>query len=170
MKRLNEIERNQIYAWRQERRPLREEASRLGRSASTVLRELRRNAMAHGDYDPALAQYLASLRARRSGRRKLMEDVRQAAYMKLSEEGWSFGAFCGRARREGKAAVCKKKLYLDYYARTKRGERLPPLPRGKRKRHSRLPKSQGGRGACPAACTSARGGLRRGCGRNSGIT
>ena len=91
----------------------------------------------------------ATLRAKRPGCRKLTEEVRLAAYAKLKEEGWSFGASCGRAKREGRPFVCKETLYRDYYARAKRGEDLPPLPRSKRKRHSRLPKSKDGRGRLP---------------------
>lgn len=148
-KRLVEVERKRIDAWRQEGLSIREMARRLNRPASTVSRELRRNATAQGGYDPVRAQRLATLRAKRPGCRKLTEEVRLAAYAKLREEGWSFGASCGRAKREGRPFVCKETLYLDYYARAKRGEDLPPLPRSKRKRHSRLPKSQDGRGRLP---------------------
>lgn len=148
-KHLDETERNLIGAWRQEGMSAREIARRLHRSPSTISREIKRNATARGGYDPARAQRRARRLAKRPGPRKLTDEMRRHAYAKLRDEGWSFGACCGRAKRDGVAFVCKETLYRDYYARVKRGEALPPLPRSGRKRHSRLPRAKDGRGRLP---------------------
>lgn len=87
-----------------------------------------------GGYDPTKAQRRAKRLPKRPGPRKLTDAMRRHAYARLAEDGWSFGACCGRAKRDGKAFVCKETLYRDYYARVKRGEALPPLPRSERKR------------------------------------
>ena len=60
---LVKVERKRIDAWRQEGMSIRAMARRLNRPASTVSRELRRNATAQGGYDPVSAQRLATLRA-----------------------------------------------------------------------------------------------------------
>ena len=54
-KRLVELERKRIDAWRQEGLSIMEMARRLDRPASTVSGELSRNATAQGGYDPKLA-------------------------------------------------------------------------------------------------------------------
>src|SRR6185369_9816321 len=67
--RLSLDERHRIAALRKARFGVREIAADLGRSASTISRELRRNANAEGRYLPAAAQARADRRARERGRR-----------------------------------------------------------------------------------------------------
>lgn len=89
---LSQLERQRIATLRDRRRGVREIARRLGRSPSTVSRELRRNVRPHdaGVYDGDLAHARARERARRNraGRLATDEQLRQAVQDKLELE-WS---------------------------------------------------------------------------------
>ena len=148
-KRVTEEERRHIYRWRQEGYGLREIARRLGRSASSISREIARNTGGRG-YRPRQAHMKAQDRARRPGPRRFTNDVREYAEMHL-REGWTPEIISERARLEGRASVCKETIYKHIYTDAKAGGDLwKNLPRAGRKRRRRCPRQDGrGRGKIP---------------------
>lgn len=142
-------ERRLIYNWRQEGKGVREIAKLLKRASSTVSREVSRNTGGRG-YRPKQAQELAEARARRPGPRRFTEAVRREAEEGL-RTGWTPEVICGRAKREGRAHVCKETVYKHVYADAKAGGDLwRHLPQAKRKRKRRCPRQEGrGRGMIP---------------------
>ncbi len=148
-KRVTGEERRLIWRWRQEGIGLREMGRRLGRAASSILREVARNLGERG-YRPKQAQEKASDRARRPGVRRFTEEVRADCESRL-RQGWAPDAIAGRARLEGRAWVCKDTLYKHVYADAKTGGTLwKHLPRSRRKRRRRCPRVEGrGRGRIP---------------------
>jgi IS30 family transposase len=76
---LSFCEREDIAIWRAQQVGVREIARRLGRSPSTISREVRRNASTRSyrlDYRASLAQWHAERRARRPKIAKLAADER----------------------------------------------------------------------------------------------
>lgn len=148
-KRVTGEERRLIWRWRQEGVGWREIGRRLGRSASSILREVMRNCGERG-YRPKQAQEKALDRARRPGVRRFTEAVRADCEARLLQ-GWAPDAIAGRARLEGRAWVCKDTLYKYVYADAKAGGTLwMHLPRARRKRRRRCPRVEGrGRGRIP---------------------
>lgn len=81
---LSFAEREEIALLRAQGAGLREIARRIGRSPSTISRELRRNAATRGgklDYRPSVAQWKAELMARRPKTAKLAADDRLREYV-----------------------------------------------------------------------------------------
>src|SRR5829696_5810712 len=77
-------DREEIALWRAQGHGVREIAHRLGRSASTISRELRRNAATRGgglDYRATTAQWHAERRARRPKAAKLAADLGLRRYV-----------------------------------------------------------------------------------------
>ena len=148
-KRVTKEERRHIYRWRQEGCRLREIARRLGRSASSICREIARNTGGRG-YRPKQAHWKAQDRARRPGPRRFTEAVRVDAESRL-REGWTPEIISERARLEGRPSVCKETIYKHIYADAKAGGDLwRNLPRAQRKRRRRCPRQNGrGRGKIP---------------------
>lgn len=148
-RRVTEDERRHIYRWRQEGHGVREMARRLGRAASSISREIRRNTGGRG-YRPKQANGLAKRRAERPGPRSFTEEVRADAEEKL-KQGWTPEIISNRARLEGRASVCKETIYKHVYADAKAGGDLwTHLPRAGRKRRRRCPRKEGrGRGRIP---------------------
>ena len=147
--RVTEEEHNHIHRWRQESLGVREMAARLGRSPSSISRELARNTGRRG-YRPRQAHHLAQERALRPGPRRFTEEVRLDAEARL-REGWTPEIISGRARLEGRAWVCKETIYKHVYTDAKLGGDLwAHLPRSRRKRRRRCPRQEGrGRGRIP---------------------
>ena len=147
--RVTEEERNHIHRWRQAGLGVRVIAARLGRSPSSISRELARNTGQRG-YRPKQAHRLAQERALRPGPRRFTEDVRLDAVARL-REGWTPEIISGRARLEGRPWVCKETIYKHVYADAKLGGELwTHLPRSRRKRRRRCPRQEGrGRGRIP---------------------
>lgn len=132
-------ERILIHRWKQEGCTKREIARRLGRSHSTILRELRRNTGKKG-YRPKQAQAKAEQRAQRKGERKLTEDLKTEIRNGL-HKGWTPEAISNRARTESRPYVCKETIYKYIYADAKEGGDLwLHLPRAKKKRKRRCPR------------------------------
>ncbi len=105
---LSLLERQRIATLRERGHGVREIARRLGRSASTVSRELRRNLLTHdrNTYDGELAHARARERARRVRRCRLAQDValREVVQTKLELEwspeqiaAWLRETWCGRS-------------------------------------------------------------------------
>jgi transposase, IS30 family len=144
--RVTKTERRLIYRWSRAGYGIREIARRLGRAASSISRELKRNQGKKG-YRPRQAHWKARERARRPGPRRFIVAVRQEAEKRL-REGWTPEIISGRARLEGREWVCKETIYKHIYADAKTGGDLwRNLPRAHRKRRRRCPREDGhGRG------------------------
>ena len=141
IKRVTREERILLHRWKQEGVSNIEMGRRLKLDKSTIGRELKRNAGATG-YRPKQAQEKAEGRALRPGRRKLLEDVRVEVEMRL-REGWTPDMICQRARKEGRAWVCKDTIYKYVYDDAEAGGVLwKLLPRSRRKRRRRGPVSE----------------------------
>jgi IS30 family transposase len=115
----------------------------LGRAASTISREIRRNALESGAYRPHVAEGAYMLRRQR--RARLETDAKLAAYVtdRLTE-GWTPEQIAGRLRlgiERGLRAVCAETIYgWIYRARQKAGRLWRYLTRHharRRKRHGR---------------------------------
>lgn len=142
--RVTKTERNLIRMWCQAGYGQREIARRLGRSASTINRELARNTGGRG-YQPRQAHRMAQERARRPGVRRFTEEVKEDAEARL-REGWTPEMISGRARLEERPWVCKETIYKHVYADAKTGGDLwKHLPRAHRKRRRRSPREDGRR-------------------------
>jgi len=141
-RRVTVTERRLIRMWGQAGYGQREIARRLGRSASTISREITRNTGGNG-YQPQQAHRMAQGRARRPGPRRFTEEVKREAEARL-REGWTPEMIGGRARLEGRAWVCKETIYKHVYADAKNGGDLwMHLPRARRKRRRRCPRDDG---------------------------
>lgn len=149
-RRVTVVERRLIRMWRQAGHGQREIARRLGRSPSSICREIARNTGGNG-YQPHQAQAMAQQRAKRPGPRRFTEEVKKDAETRL-KEGWTPDMISGRARLEGRPWVCKETIYKHIYADAKAGGDLwENLPRARRKRHRRCPRHDGrGRGKIPS--------------------
>ena len=92
---LSSADREEIALWRAQQVGVREIARRLGRSPSTVSRELRRNASTRTyrlDYKASIAQWHAERRARRPKVAKLVTDDRLRQYVQDRLSGVVQGA------------------------------------------------------------------------------
>jgi len=143
-RRVTVVERRLIRMWRQARYGQREIARRLGRSPSSICREIARNSGGNG-YQPHQAQAMAQERAKRPGPRRFTEEVKEDAETRL-KDGWTPDMISGRARLEGRPWVCKETIYTHIYADAKMGGDLwKNLPRARRKRRRRCPRDDGRR-------------------------
>ena len=147
--RVTQEERRLIYRWRQEGYGVREIGRLLARSAGSISREIERNCGRKG-YRFKQAHWKAVQRAKRSGVRRFTDDVREVAERQI-REGWTPEMISGRAKLQGRPAVCKETIYKHVYADARNGGDLWGfLPRARRKRHKRCPKVAGrGRGRIP---------------------
>ena len=139
-------ERIEIYRLHEGGRSLRAIAAALGRSASTVSREIRRNGRRTkawpGGYQPERAQDLADRRRRWDGRFKL---ARQPALRALVRDrlamGWSPEQIAGRlARTNPDMTISHEAIYRFIYHRTAQKDywhRLLPKARFQRGRPGR---------------------------------
>jgi IS30 family transposase len=146
-------ERIEIYRLDAEGRSQNRIAAALGRAASTISRELRRNSQRSkvwpGGYEPVRAQRLAERRRRWDGRFKLARqaDLRDRVGKSLAM-GHSPEQIAGRlAREHGRVVISHESIYRFIYHRSAQKDywhRL--LPRHKLKRGRRRP-----RGGSPAS-------------------
>ncbi len=139
-------ERIEVYRFREDGMSLRGIAERLGRSVSTISRELVRNAKATkqyaGGYLPERAHSLALRRRRWDCRFKLS---RQPALRALVRDqlvmGWSPEQIAGRlARQHGCTIISHESIYRYIYHRSAQKDywhRWLPRARFRRGRHSR---------------------------------
>jgi transposase, IS30 family len=141
---LTREERDQLANLRSEGLGCNAIARRLGRSASTISRELRRNALESGCYRPQVADGAYMLRRQRLS--ILETDTKLAAYVtdRLSE-GWSPEQIAGRLRRgleRGLRGLCTEAIYAWIYRKGQKAEKLwRYLTRRRarrRKRHGRI--------------------------------
>jgi IS30 family transposase len=99
---LSVLEREEIAIGRAQQLSVREIGRRIGRHASTISRELRREGGtdASGQYRAVRAQLTAEARARRPKQRKLEHEPLHARVEKDLDEKWSPQEIAGRLRRE----------------------------------------------------------------------
>jgi transposase, IS30 family len=139
-------ERERLAALKAEGLSLRAIAARLGRAASTVSRELRRNALPRGGYLPAHAEgcYLE----RRQRPAVLERDAKLARFVRARLlEGWTPEQIAGwlkRGEERGLRPVSTETIYAFVHRAGQKAEKLwKLLPRGRarrgrrRARHSR---------------------------------
>lgn len=148
-KRVTFEERRLIHRWGQEGCSIREISRRLGRSPSSISREIRRNTGVYG-YRHKQAHEKAQERTCRPVRRRFTAELKEEVE-RFIRIGWTPEMISGRARLEGRAWVCKETIYTYLYADAKAGGDLwQCLPRSHRKRKRRCPRMDGrGRGRIP---------------------
>lgn len=132
---LTEEERDQLSVFKAQGRTLREIAELIGRDASTLSRELRRNAppIHQGYYLPHKAQERADARKAVGHQRARLRDPRLRAYARrMLRRGWSPERIAGRWQRLGKGRISHEAIYQWIYAQAP--ELIPSLVRARRKR------------------------------------
>ena len=119
---LSKLERQRIATLRAQKLSIREIARRLGRNASTVSRELKRNLRPHdnGCYDADLAHARARIRARRPKRTRLILDAQLRAEVQAKLElEWSPEQVANHLRTAfpGRPSwhVCHETIYQAIY-------------------------------------------------------
>ena len=141
--RVTKEERRLIYFMRQEGDGIRMIARRLGRSASTVSRELRRNRGKRG-YRYQQADARAQARAKRVVARRFTPEMKAEVARGLRYRRSTPQIISAQARKQGRAFVCKETIYRHLYAEGKAGGTLwSLLPRAHRKRRRRCPRDDG---------------------------
>ncbi|HTM96119.1 MAG TPA: IS30 family transposase, partial [Croceibacterium sp.] len=110
----------------------------IGRSASTVGRELRRNTLPRGGYKPASADRIALSRRRRLSRIERLSPLRSYVCDRLAM-GWSPEQIAGRLEQEGSGhSISHESIYRFIYRPRLRREKLHRfLPRAKATRGRR---------------------------------
>jgi transposase, IS30 family len=133
-------EREQLATLKAEGLSLRAIAAKLGRAASTISRELRRNALPKGGYLPVHAEggYLE----RRQRPAVLERDTKLGRFVRQRLlEGWTPEQIAGWLRRgeeRGLRAVSTETIYAFIYRAGQKGEKLwKLLPRGRARRGQR---------------------------------
>jgi IS30 family transposase len=133
-------ERERLASLKAEGLSLRAIAARLGRAASTVSRELRRNVLPKGGYLPVHAEGCYLGRRQRSA--VLERDARLGRFVRERLlEGWTPEQIAGWLRRgeeRGLRAVSRETIYAFVHRPGQKAERLwKLLPRGRAKRGRR---------------------------------
>jgi transposase, IS30 family len=133
-------ERERLAALKVEGLSLREIARELGRAASTVSRELRRNALPRGGYLPVHAEGCYLERRQRSA--ILERDAKLARFVRERLlEGWTPEQIAGwlkRGEERGLRTVATETIYAFVHRAGQKGEKLwKLLPRGRAKRGRR---------------------------------
>jgi transposase, IS30 family len=130
-------DRCSIASLRGQGRSIRQIAAALGRSPSTVSRELKRNAAEAASYRPSYAQERTRARRWKGSRLERDEGLREDVLSCL-RKGWSPEQACGfLARRHGRAVISPESIYRFIHAqiaRTKDYRWRHYLPRRKSKR------------------------------------
>ena len=136
-------DRCEIARRREAASSIRQIAAAVGRSPSTVARELRRNGGQAKSYKPGLAEELAGARRWRGSRLERNEDLQKAVLDRLAL-GWSPEQTCGRLAREAGAKILSyESIYRFIYAQIRRTNDYAwrrYLPRAKFKRGIRARK------------------------------
>ena len=127
----------------------------IGRSASTVGRELRRNRLPRGGYKPASADRIAFSRRRRLSRIERVSPLRSYVCDRLAM-GWSPEQIAGRLEQEGSGhSISHELIYRFIYRPRLRREKLHRfLPRAKATRGRRYFKRR--RDPIPGDCQQFR--------------
>ena len=104
-------ERCQIFALIQVNKSQAEISRILGRSKSTISRELRRMTAYNPSYLPKLAQELRDIQKRRQRRNKLITGELEDLIVKKLKERWSPELIAGRLNREKVAKISHQSVY-----------------------------------------------------------
>ena len=126
-------------------------ADELGRSASTISRELRRNRGQRG-WRPCQACQKAALRLSERGKNnapKIDERAWDYALDKITSEQWSPEQISGRAKKEKKPQISHESIYQRILADKKSGGTLYTHLRCKKRRKKRYGSNDSGRGRIP---------------------
>ena len=131
-------ERYEIYRLYQSKTSLHEIGRLMGRSVSTISRELRRNALPRGEYKPSSADRIALSRCRRLSLIERLSPLRAHISDRLAM-GWSPEQIVGRLRlEESEHTVGVETIYRFIYCPRRRPEKLHRfLPRAKASRGRR---------------------------------
>ena len=131
-------ERYEIYRLQEAGKSFREIGRLMGRCASTISREVHRNALPKGGYKPASADRIAWSRCRRVSRIERLSPLGDYVRDRLAM-GWSPEQIVGRLRLEGSEhGVSHESIYRFIYRPKVRGEKLYRfLPRAKATRGRR---------------------------------
>jgi IS30 family transposase len=131
-------ERYELYRLHEAGKAPGEIATMMGRSASTVSRELKRNSLPKGGYKPASADRIALSRCRRLSKLERLNPLACHVHDRLAM-GWSPEQIAGRLRRDRSEQVISHESIYRYIYRPKvRGEKLHRyLPRAKASRGRR---------------------------------
>ena len=131
-------ERYEIYRLHQANTSLQAIGRLMGRSPSTVSRELRRNALPRGEYNPGSADRIALSRCRRLSRIERLNPLRTQVGDGLAM-GWAPEQIASRLRLEGSEhSVSVETIYRFIYHPRVRSEKLYRfLPRAKASRGRR---------------------------------
>jgi IS30 family transposase len=131
-------ERYELYRLHDTGKAIREIGRLMGRSASTISRELRRNALQRGEYKPGSADRIALSRCRRLSRIERLSPLRTYVGDRLAM-GWSPEQIAGRLGLEGSEhLVGVETIYRFIYRPAIRREKLYRfLPRAKASRGRR---------------------------------
>ena len=138
-------ERERVAVWRGQGMSLRDMASRLGRSASTLSRELNRNRSFHGAYWPQKAQERADQRLCNGHKHpRLKTRVMQFEVERMLGFGWSPELIAGRIRthRPDLPSISPEAIYQWIY--TLRPDLIGHLLRAHPKRRKRWKTKQRG--------------------------
>ena len=101
-------------------------AAALGRSASTISRELQRNALDSGAYRPVPAEGAYLLRRQRPAKLERDNKLRSYVLARLSE-GWTPEQICGRLRQgieRGLGLISTEAIYAWIYSKARKADRL----------------------------------------------
>ena len=107
---LTQLERYQIYAYRKAGLAQNQIAASLGRSPSTISRELRRDRGCRG-YRPGKAHELARRRAVRCRSRRRISAAQWRGIESLIKQEWSPAQIAKRTDREGSLRVSHEWIY-----------------------------------------------------------
>jgi len=142
-------ERIELYRMRKEGRSMRAIAAALGRSASTISRELERNsqptkAWSQG-YEPVRAEALRERRRRWDARFKLARDAKLRAHVRERlVAGWTPEQIAGELRREqGHCIISHESIYRFIYHRSEQKDYWHRLLPRRKSRRGRLGKRGG---------------------------
>jgi len=131
-------ERYELYRLHEAGKAVREIGRLMGRSSSTISRELRRNALPRGEYKPGSADRIALSRCRRLSRIERLSLLRSYVGDSLAM-GWSPEQIAGRLRLEGSEHTASvETIYRFIYRPAVRREKLHRFrPRAKATRGRR---------------------------------
>jgi len=131
-------ERYELYRLHEAGEAVREIGRLMGRSSSTISRELRRNSLPRGEYKPGSADRIALSRCRRLSRIERLSPLRSYVGDSLAM-GWSPEQIAGRLRLEGSEHTAGvETIYRFIYRPSVRREKLYRfLPRAKARRGRR---------------------------------
>lgn len=138
-------ERYQISALREAGHSIQQIARALGRSTSTISRELRRNAGARG-YRPLQAQQAAKERARTSRSHPRLGPADWARVRRLLIQDWSPEQISERCALEGSSRISPEWIYRYVYADKANGGTLYRHLRGRKKYRKRYGSGRDQRG------------------------